>query len=43
MTGKPGRRPRAPSKKEAIFDTELQRYVMPSERYAAIPKQDNGE
>ena len=29
---KPGRRPRAPPKEGATFDTELQRYVMPSER-----------
>jgi hypothetical protein len=29
---KRGRRPRAPPKEEATFDTELQRYVMPSER-----------
>jgi hypothetical protein len=28
---KPGRRPRAPPKEEATFDTELQRYVMPGE------------
>ncbi len=41
--GKRGRRRDHPPKDEAIFDTELQRYVMPSERYAAIPKQDNGE
>ena len=37
--GKPGRRPRA-SKDGATFDTELQRYVMPKERNAAMPKQD---
>jgi len=36
---KPGRRPRA-SKDGATFDTELQRYVMPGERHAAIHKQD---
>ena len=30
--GKPGRRPRAESKEGATFDTELQRYVTPSER-----------
>jgi len=35
--------PRAPPKEEAIFDTELQRYVMPSERHAAMPKQDKSE
>ena len=29
---KRGRRPRAPPKEEATFDTDLQRYVMPSER-----------
>jgi len=40
MTAKPGRRPRAPPKKEATFDTELQRYVMPKERNAVMPKQD---
>lgn len=38
MTAKQGRRPRAPPKQEAIFDTELQRYVMPSERGVAMPK-----
>ena len=32
MTAKSGRRPRAPPKREATFDTELQRYVMPGER-----------
>ena len=32
MTGKPGRRPRAQPKEAAIFDTELQRYVMRSKR-----------
>lgn len=39
MTGKQGRRSRAPPKQEATFDTELQRYVMPSERHVAMPKQ----
>ena len=29
-----------PLKDEAIFDLELQRYVMPKERNAAMPKQD---
>jgi hypothetical protein len=29
---KPGRRPKAPPKEGATFDTELQRYVMPGER-----------
>jgi hypothetical protein len=37
MTAKPGRRPRAPPKEEATFDTELQRYVVPSER-VTMPK-----
>ena len=36
---KRGRRPRAP-KEEATFDTELLRYVMPSERSVTMPKQD---
>jgi len=37
---KRGHRRVHPLKDEAIFDTELQRYVMPSERNAAMPKQD---
>ena len=36
---KPGRRPRAPPKEGATFDTELQRYVMPGERRAIMTKQ----
>jgi hypothetical protein len=37
--GRPkGQRSRAP-KEEATFDTELQRYVMPSERRVTTPKQ----
>jgi hypothetical protein len=32
-----------PLKDEAIFDLELQRYVMPSERHATMTKQDNGK
>lgn len=36
--GKPGRRPRAPPKEEATFDTELQRYVMPGECNIAMAK-----
>jgi hypothetical protein len=35
---KPGRRPRAPPKEEATFDTELQRYVMPGERRVTMTK-----
>ena len=38
IRGKPGRRPRAQPKKEATFDTELQRYVMPSERRVTMTK-----
>jgi hypothetical protein len=36
---KRGHRRDHPLKDEVIFDTELQRYVMPSERHAAMPKQ----
>jgi hypothetical protein len=39
MTAKPGRRPRAPPKEEATFDTELQRYVMTSEHRVTTLKQ----
>ena len=35
---KPGRRPSAPPKEEATFDTELQRYVMPGERRVTMTK-----
>jgi hypothetical protein len=38
---KRGRRP-APTKEEATFDTELQRYVMPSEHSVTMLKQDKG-
>ena len=38
--GKRGRRRRASLKDGATFDPELQRYVMPKERNAAMPKQD---
>ena len=41
--GKPGRRPRAPSKEGATFDTELQRYVMPSERATMSTRQEVSE
>jgi hypothetical protein len=34
-----GRRPQAPIKEGATFDTELQRYVTPNER-ATMSKQD---
>jgi hypothetical protein len=40
---KRGHRRVHPLKDEAIFDLELQRYVMPSERHATMTKQDNGE
>jgi hypothetical protein len=43
MTAKPGRRPRAPPKEGATFDTELQRYVMPSERRVTMLKSDKGK
>ena len=39
---KPGRRPRA-SKEGATFDTELQRYVMLSERHVKKLKQGQSE
>ena len=35
----PGRRPRAPPKEGATFDTEQQRYVMPGERNVKKLKQ----
>jgi len=40
--GRPGRRRDHPLKDETIFDLELQRYVMPSERRATMskPKQE---
>jgi hypothetical protein len=40
---KRGRRTRAPPKEEATFDTELQRYVMPSERVSPCPSKARGE
>jgi hypothetical protein len=40
---KRGRRRDHPLKDEAIFDTELQRYVMPSERHAAMIKPDKSD
>jgi hypothetical protein len=40
---KRGHRKVHPLDDEAIFDTELQRYVMPSERHAATPKQGKSE
>ena len=40
---KRGRRSDHPLKDEAIFDLELQRYVMPSERRTTMTKQDKGE
>ena len=40
--GRPkNQRPRAP-KEEAISDTELQRYVMPSERVSPCPRKKQG-
>ena len=30
-------------KEEAIFDTELQRYIMPSERHVTMTKQGKSE
>ena len=42
MTAKPGHRPRAPPKKEATFDTELQRYVMQGESRVTTTKQGRG-
>jgi hypothetical protein len=38
-----GRRRVHPLKDEATFDTELQRYIMPSERHANMPKQGKSE
>ena len=40
---KRGHRRDHPLKDEAIFDLELQRYVMPSERRTTMTKQDKGE
>ena len=39
---KRGRRAQPP-KEEATFDTELQRYVMPSEHRATVSKQSKSE